>query len=274
MKMEHNLPEIKMPAIMGGAGEPLTMSSREIADLCGKKHQHVLRDIRAYVGAVLQVERGMDVKSLDWSGAEGVKVFGQTPIGGVSCVWEANEQNGQQYPIYHLDKSATLTVISGYNVVLRKRIIDRWLELEERGTPAMLTGPQLMAAALIEADATMKAQAKQIEAMQEDVDAFDRIAKADGSLCITDAAKALQMRPKELFGWLRENGWIYKRPGSGHDLGYQSKTASGLLEHKVTTVLRADGSEKVTEQVRVTPKGLAKMAKLIHPAAMLIGGAA
>ena len=55
-------------------------------------------------------------------------------------------------------------------------------------------------------------------------------------------------------------------PGAAHDLGYQSKTASGLLEHKVTTVLRADGSEKVTEQVRVTPKGLEKLAKLIFPA--------
>lgn len=248
MKMEHNRPEIKMPAIMGGAGEPLTMSSREIADLCEKNHADVLRDIRVML----------------------------EQLGEVASKFAGNyvAANGKQNPCFDLPKDLTLTLVAGYNVVLRKRIIDRWLELEERGTAAMLSGPQLMAAALIEADATLKAQAKQIESMQEDVDAFDRIAKADGSLCVTDAAKALQMRPKELFGWLRENGWIYKRPGSGHDLGYQSKTASGLLEHKVTTVLRADGSEKVTEQVRVTPKGLAKLAKLIRPAAMLIGGAA
>ncbi|CAI2936065.1 phage antirepressor KilAC domain-containing protein [Aminobacter niigataensis] len=97
-------------------------------------------------------------------------------------------------------------------------------------------------------------------------DALQRIAEADGSLCITEAAKALQMRPKDLFSWLRQNGWIYRRPGSGHDLGYQSKTTNGLLEHKVTTVLRSDGSEKVSEQVRVTPKGLTKLASLIKPA--------
>ncbi|UXN37537.1 Rha family transcriptional regulator [Avibacterium paragallinarum] len=110
----------------------ITMSSREIAELCGKQHNHVLRDIRAYVGAILQIERGINVKSLDWSEKEGVELFGHTPIGGVVCQYEVNSQNNQRYPIYYLDKSATLTVISGYNVILRKRIIDRWLELENQ----------------------------------------------------------------------------------------------------------------------------------------------
>lgn len=107
---------------------------------------------------------------------------------------------------------------------------------------------------------------KQVKELLPSQEALQRIAEADGSFCITDAAKALQMRPKDLFEWLRQNGWIYRRPGSGHDLGYQSKTAAGLLEHKITTVLRADGSEKVTEQVRVTSKGLTKLSALIKPA--------
>jgi hypothetical protein len=38
------------------------------------------------------------------------------------------------------------------------------------------------------------------------------VTKADGSLSITEAAKALAMRPKDLFQWLAHNGWIYKRP--------------------------------------------------------------
>lgn len=107
-----------------------TMTSREIAELTGKQHAHVMRDIRAYMGAILQIERGIDVKSLDWSGLEGVTVFGETPIGGVTRSEEVNQQNGQPYPVYCLDKSATLTIVSGYNVLLRKKIIDRWQELE------------------------------------------------------------------------------------------------------------------------------------------------
>jgi hypothetical protein len=56
--------------------------------------------------------------------------------------------------------------------------------------------------------------------------------------------------------------------GAAHDLGYQSKVAAGLLEHKVTTVLRADGTEKIVEQVRITPKGMTALAKLFPPAAV------
>lgn len=102
--------------------------------------------------------------------------------------------------------------------------------------------------------------------MKTDVQALERISKADGSLCVTDTAKALQMRPTDLFNWLRQNGWIYKRTGSANYIGYQSKVVSGLLEHKVTTITRPDGTEKVTEQVRITPKGLKTLAKLIQPA--------
>lgn len=93
--------------------------------------------------------------------------------------------------------------------------------------------------------------------------AIQRLADADGSMCITNAAKSLQLRPKDLFGWLSQNRWIYKRAGGASWLGYQDKIQQGMLDHKVTTVSRSDGTEKVVEQVLVTPKGLAKLAELI-----------
>lgn len=250
VKIEHSRPEIKMPAIIGAAGAIPTMSSREIAELCEKRHDHVLRDIEKMLA---------DIDAPNF--------------GAVDFQAQYQDGKGEWRKEYRLPKDLTVTLITGYRADLRYKVIKRLEQLEGQGQP-VLSGPQLMAAALIEADATMRAQAAMIENMQEDVDALDRLAKADGSLCITDAAKALQMRRKDLFNWLRENGWIYRRPGSGHDLGYQSKTTSGLLEHKITTVLRADGSEKVTEQVRVTPRGLTKLAKLISPAVQMIGGEA
>lgn len=94
-------------------------------------------------------------------------------------------------------------------------------------------------------------------------EALDRIAKTDGSLCITNAAKDLQIRPKEFINMLHSEGWIYRRNGNGSWTAYQDKIKRGLLEHKLTTVYRSDGTEKISEQVRVTPKGIARLSEML-----------
>lgn len=231
--------------LMNPGQGPITMSSREIAELCEKNHQHVLRDIEAML-------QGLELA------IEGYVQFWTHP------------QNGQQYRQIALPKDLTLTLISGYNVKLRKRIIDRWMVLEAAPRQPDLSDPVLLVQLLtehaskrIEAERRADMAERAVEAVKPKLEAHDRIAAADGSLNITEAAKALQVRPKELFDFLARNGWTYKRPGSANWLGYQTHTSNGDLEHKVTTVLRPDGSEKVAEQVRITPKGLTKLAKLM-----------
>ncbi|MGQ2831450.1 phage antirepressor KilAC domain-containing protein, partial [Leptospira interrogans] len=76
-------------------------------------------------------------------------------------------------------------------------------------------------------------------------------------------AKHLQVQPKFLFKLLSERHWIYRRAGGKAWLGYQDKIQSGYLEHKVTTVNRSDGSEKIVEQVLITAKGITKISKLL-----------
>ncbi|MBU9154187.1 phage antirepressor KilAC domain-containing protein [Burkholderia gladioli] len=96
------------------------------------------------------------------------------------------------------------------------------------------------------------------------VEALDRLVTASGAICITDAAKNLQEQPKRLFDWLQTNQWIFRRPGSGTWTAYQDKLQRHVLEHKITTVHRSDGSEKVTTQVLVTAKGLAEIAQKLR----------
>ncbi|TPG53297.1 phage repressor protein/antirepressor Ant [Roseomonas nepalensis] len=117
--------------------------------------------------------------------------------------------------------------------------------------------------------ATVERQkAKLAEALPK-AEALDRLAEVEGSHCITDAAKLVQVAPKALFTFMQRHGWIYRRTGADHWCAYQSRIITGDLIHKVTTVLRADGTEKTTEQVRVTPSGLTKLAKLMGSAARL-----
>ena len=172
---------------------------------------------------------------------------------------------------------------------IRRYFIEAEKELRRQPAPAAtasFTIPQTFAEALllaatleesrVKAEQEAKLLAQKVEAAEAkieeqapDVAALERIAKSDGSLCITDAAKTLQIRPKDLFRFLRAHGWIYSRPGSGADVAYQAKIAIGVLEHKTTTIERPDGTERTVTQVRVTPKGLSRLAKEFPPPRLL-----
>ena len=235
----------------------LRTNSRIIAEAFEKRHDNVQRDIRALIAA-----------NPDW----GVLNFEDTPY--------VDAQNGQTYQMYEMTRDGYSMLVMGFT---GKKAMDWKIKFLAafNAMEAKLRAPMIdvrdrgqltqIAIQLIEVN---QEQAKQIEAMRDDVAALERIAKADGSLSVTEAAKNLGIRPKDLFDWLSHNGWIYKRAGAAHWLGYQPKCNQGLMEHKSTTVTRADGSEKITEQVRITAKGLSVLAKLIKPTVSLIGGAA
>lgn len=240
------------PIVFAKDGEVFA-NSRDVAAFFGKQHRHVLDAI----DALIQQEQKL-----------GLLNFRQTPY--------VEPQNGQTYRSYEMDRDGFTLLAMGFTgskaLKWKLRYIEAFnaMEAELRriansGPMIDLNDPGALRGLLLTYSEKALELERQVKELLPSQEALQRIAEADGSLCITDAAKALQMRPKDLFEWLRQNGWIYRRPGAAHDLGYQSKTAAGLLEHKITTVLRADGSEKVTEQVRVTPKGLTKLAALIKP---------
>ncbi|WP_440863010.1 antA/AntB antirepressor family protein [Symbiopectobacterium purcellii] len=125
----------------------------------------------------------------------------------------------------------------------------------------MLNDPAAMRGILLTYTEKVIALESKVEEMAPDVKALHRIAKSDGGMCITNAAKELQVRPKDLFAFLRERGWIYRRIGIKNWIAYQSKIQSGYLEHKISLIPCDDGTDKIREQVLVTPKGLAKLSQ-------------
>lgn len=134
---------------------------------------------------------------------------------------------------------------------------------------AVLNDPAAMRGLLLSYSEKVIALEAENKQMKPKVDALDRIATAEGSHCIRDSAKILQLRPIDLTRWLQANHWIYRRAGCGPWLGYQDKIQLGYLEHKVTIVTRSDGSDKVTEQVRITPMGLTRLSARISDEALI-----
>ncbi|EKN5164224.1 TPA: phage antirepressor KilAC domain-containing protein [Yersinia enterocolitica] len=128
---------------------------------------------------------------------------------------------------------------------------------------AALNDPEFLRGTLLTYSEKVIALEHKVEEMTPDVEALERIAKSDGTMCITNAAKHLQVQPKFLFKLMSENHWIYRRTGGRTWLAYQERIQQGVLEHKVTTVSLGDGSEKVVEQVLVTAKGLTKLSKML-----------
>ncbi|MBB3639833.1 phage antirepressor KilAC domain-containing protein [Variovorax atrisoli] len=175
--------------------------------------------------------------------------------------------NGQERPCYRFPKREACLMAMSYSYELQAKVFDRMSELETVTAGGRFYVPQTMPEALrLAADLAdqNKVLTEQVETMTPKVEALTRIALADGSMCIQSAAKHLQIQPKKLFLWLSEHEWIYRRAGGTGWLGYQSRIQSGLLEHKVTTVERSDGSEKMVEQCRITPRGLSKLAELLN----------
>lgn len=83
-----------------------TMSSREIAKLTGKRHDNVMSDIRIMF-------ESLNIQSPEFLG-------------------DYKDSKGRTYSQFNLPKRETLILVSGYNVALRAKIIDRWIELEEK----------------------------------------------------------------------------------------------------------------------------------------------
>jgi phage regulator Rha-like protein len=95
-------------------GFVLSMTSKEIAELTGKEHKNVLRDIDALIENLKQ-NNGSDLSL------------------GISATYDGDPKHG--YRVYLLDRDSTYCLIAGYDAATRMRIIKRWQELEAKASP-------------------------------------------------------------------------------------------------------------------------------------------
>lgn len=167
------------------------MTSMEVAEITGKEHKHVMRDIRVLL------EQGVHESNF-----------------GLTFIIRTLPNNAQRKdPCYNITKKGCLILASGYNALLREKIIDRWEELEtkERQTVPALPQTYLEALkALVLSEEQKQVLALENESMKPKADYFDTLVERGSNLNLRDTAKMIGVSERFFIEYLLLNGYLYR----------------------------------------------------------------
>lgn len=169
-------------ALAFGSDAPQTMSSIEISELTGKQLSHVHRDIRAMLDALKD-----------------------DPV--LGHVREDKDARGYT-TAFHLDRELTDTLLTGYSVPMRRKVVARWHELEAKvAKPAALSRMDILQLAMESEQARIQAEAERDHAIATKAQIGS---SREATAMATASAKAREVKRLE------------------HELGYSQRHATIL----------------------------------------------
>lgn len=204
----------------------LTMSTREIASLLGKKHSNIK------VSAERLAENGT-----------------------IALQGSKFEHNGNTYEEYLLDKRSSVILVAQNCPEFTAAIVDRWQWLESQQAPKI---PQTYAAALIEAGRLaleVEKQAEQLAIAAPKVAFVDRYVASTGNKGFRQVAKLLKAKENSFRAFLSVNKILYQLGGEW--VPYQCHIDAGRFEVSTGTA-----NEHAYNTARFTPKGVEWIAGL------------
>lgn len=222
------------------------MTSLQIAEVTGKRHDVILRDIRNILSKGANAHNFVEV--------------------------EYSDKKGEKRPMFNLTPKGCLILASGYNVVLREKIVDKLEEYQqaEKNTQVTtlpnFTNPAEAARAWAEQFEQKQIEAKRADEAEKQVlmlapkAAFcDAVAASKTSCLIGELAKILRQNgvntgEKRLFEWLRNNGYLGKH-GERYNIPNQEYIERGYFELKKGTRSGNGGVLHTTITTKVTTKG-------------------
>lgn len=213
------------------ANNPVTMSSREIAELTEKRHADVLRDCRV--------------------------MFTELEIGESNFAFTYIDSQNKERPEYRLDRDLTETLLLGYSAPLRLKVIRRLRELEAKvGAPnvTFLVPKSLPEALRLAADLADKVEEQKavIGTLAPKAEFHDAVASAINCQTVQEAAKVIGSGQNRLFKWLRERGLLMN-----DNQPYQSAIEAGYFRLVEKQFKDKRGESHTYTQTLVTGKGLA-----------------
>ncbi|MCX2899013.1 phage antirepressor KilAC domain-containing protein [Pseudomonas mandelii] len=221
--------------------ERLTMSSQEIAQLTGKRHDHVVRDIRTMLGLLN---------------------FAAPQIWGTAFIPGRNNSR-REVEVANLPRDLTETLITGYSAPLRLAVIRRLHELEaEVAKPPALALPNFSnpAEAARAWASEFEGRTLALEVVKErdqkiaqdasKVEYYQKVRSAVNTESIGDFAKKLEYGEKKLFKWMRESEILMT-----DNKPYQKHLDAGHFRVLDKATTKADGKKITYTQTVLTGKG-------------------
>ena len=208
------------------------MTTREIAELTGKRHTHVLDDTR---------------KMLEELGLTSTDFSVNLP-----------DAYGRMQPAFALPKRECILLVSGYNLLMRAKIIDRWQELEAQQQSNLLVLPNFTdpAEAAIAWATEYKAKQfalKQLEVAKPKVEFVDKFVERGTNRNITAVAKELGVTAIKLGKWLRAKGYLNK--ATDKQVWNKEFIDKGYGVQKLFNVEVQEEEFKSGSQALITPSG-------------------
>lgn len=211
------------------AGSKITMTSLEIAELLGNRHDKLTQSLERLVkrGVIEQPPMGEVVNNQSLSGNNKTKVY---------------LFSGEQ------GKRDSIILIAQNSPEFTAKIVDRWQELEQKNqTPAI---PQNFADALqLAAD-----QARQLEQQKPAVEFVQKYVEADSLKGFREVCKLLNANERDFRQFLVEQKIVYRLGGAW--TAYKPHIEAGRMDTKAAT---ANG--KAFNQIMFTAKGVAWIAE-------------
>lgn len=164
--------------------------------------------------------------------------------------------------IIHLDTAKEMAMLERNEK--GKKVRRYFIQIEKKyksgSLDGMLTGKQLMALAVLEAQRTIAEQEQVIQRIRPKEIFADAVSASHSSILIGELAKILRQNgvdtgEKRLFRWMRQEGFLIRRKGTDYNMPTQRSMERKLFEIKERTVTNLDGSIRITKTVLVTGKG-------------------
>lgn len=162
--------------------------SRQVAEVIGKNHKELLRDVRNYD----QILTGANVRSLDFF----------IPV-------NYKDTKGELRPMYFLTRRGCDMVANKMTgekgVLFTAAYVTKFEEMEKQ-----LAQPYKIPGTFAEALRLAADQAEQIQIMAPKASYFDELVDRKNSLCFRDTAKELQVPERELIDRLVAKRYLYR----------------------------------------------------------------